>query len=221
MNENKPIAFTYLIGWTQHNKWYYGVRYSKKSHPSSLWVTYFTSSSHVKNFRKENGEPDVIEIRKIFSSATIARKCEDRVLESIPRNLRENWLNQKFGMFGGFSDSPERIAKIKASWTDERKRSWSKYQKNLCEDPITRANKGRPGSQNGMYGRTHSDDIKLAQSIRATGNPARLGQPHLESSRAKQSEKAKNRVKYTCIHCSISCAGANYFRWHGDNCKYM
>ena len=56
--------YTYLIGWKSLDKWYYGVRYGKGVHPSDLWVVYFTSSRHVKKFRDDHGEPDVIEIRK-------------------------------------------------------------------------------------------------------------------------------------------------------------
>lgn len=31
------MAYTYRIGWSKLNKHYYGVRYSKRSHPSDLW----------------------------------------------------------------------------------------------------------------------------------------------------------------------------------------
>ena len=62
------IPYTYLIGWSKLNKYYYGVRYAKNCHPSDLWTKYFTSSKYVKQFREENGEPDIIEIRKTFSN---------------------------------------------------------------------------------------------------------------------------------------------------------
>lgn len=32
--------YTYLIGWSKHNKFYYGVRYAKNSNPKELWITY-------------------------------------------------------------------------------------------------------------------------------------------------------------------------------------
>jgi hypothetical protein len=40
--------YTYLIGWSHLNKWYYGRRTAKGCHPSELWVKYFTSSKSVK-----------------------------------------------------------------------------------------------------------------------------------------------------------------------------
>ena len=61
-------SYTYLIGWSKLNKWYYGVRYANKIiAENDLWVKYFTSSRHVKNFRKIHGEPDIIKIRKKFN----------------------------------------------------------------------------------------------------------------------------------------------------------
>lgn len=54
------MFYTYLVGWNKLNKWYYGVRFSDKADPIELWKTYFTSSKRVKEFRLENGEPDII-----------------------------------------------------------------------------------------------------------------------------------------------------------------
>lgn len=45
------------------------------------------------------------------------------------------------------------------------------------------------------------------------------GKHHLPDTIAKLSQKARERKKYTCPHCSKNIAGSNYFRWHGDNCK--
>lgn len=89
---NKP--YTYLIGWTQHKKYYYGVRYAKKCDPSDLWNTYFTSSASVLEFRELYGEPDIIEIRKTFQSSMAARAWEERVLKKMKVVLREDFLNK-------------------------------------------------------------------------------------------------------------------------------
>ena len=32
-------------------------------------------------------------------------------------------------------------------------------------------------------------------------------------------ECRKHYKKHTCEHCGIECVPANYYRWHGDNCK--
>lgn len=59
-------CYTYLIGWSELDTWYYGCRWGENCDPSDLWITYFTSSIYVDNFRKEYKEPDIIQVRKIF-----------------------------------------------------------------------------------------------------------------------------------------------------------
>lgn len=97
--------YVYLIGWTKHDEWYYGVRYGRNCHPDDLWKTYFTSSNCVVQFRKEHGEPDVIEIRKVFSNAVTAKNHEDSVLRRMKVNLNEKWLNVKADSFKNLDTS--------------------------------------------------------------------------------------------------------------------
>lgn len=52
----KNIPYTYLIGWTEHNIWYYGVRYAIGCNPKELFLSYFTSSEYVKDFIELNGQ---------------------------------------------------------------------------------------------------------------------------------------------------------------------
>lgn len=87
------MTYTYLIGWSKHNKWYYGCRFAKKCKPSDLWTTYFTSSKHVKRFRELHGEPDVIEIRKTFEDVDKCRLWEEKVLKRSDVINKEKWLN--------------------------------------------------------------------------------------------------------------------------------
>lgn len=88
------IPYTYLIGWTKQNKWYYGVRYAKLCYPGDLWVKYFTSSNIVKQFRIEYGEPDVIEIRKTFNDSKSAKLWEEKVLKRLRVVQSDNWMNK-------------------------------------------------------------------------------------------------------------------------------
>jgi hypothetical protein len=41
------ISYTYLIGWSKLDKWYYGVRYASNCNPDELWVKYKTSSKQL------------------------------------------------------------------------------------------------------------------------------------------------------------------------------
>lgn len=86
--------FTYLIGWSKLDKWYYGVRWSKNCKPENLWTSYFTSSIYVKEFRKIHGDPDIIEIRKVFENTTDARLWEHKVLKKLKVITNERFLNK-------------------------------------------------------------------------------------------------------------------------------
>jgi hypothetical protein len=86
--------YTYLIGWRHLKKYYYGVRFSKNSDPKELWVDYFTSSKYVLDLYNEYGNPDVIEIRRIFESSDKARKWENKVLKRIGAVKRNDFINK-------------------------------------------------------------------------------------------------------------------------------
>jgi len=92
--------YTYLIGWSELEKYYYGVRFANKVEPEKdLWVKYFTSSKHVKNFRESHGEPDIILIDMVFEIAQDAidyekLKIRQCLFESDEKN---RWLNKAIG----------------------------------------------------------------------------------------------------------------------------
>ena len=88
------IYYTYLIGWSKLNTYYYGVKYGKDSNPLNFWKTYFTSSKAVADFRKLNGEPDLLQIRKTFECAESARLWEHRVLKRMRVVYKSEWLNR-------------------------------------------------------------------------------------------------------------------------------
>ncbi len=91
------LPYTYLIGWSQHDKWYYGVRFAKGCNPGDLWTTYFTSSEHVKRARMEHGEPDVVVVRKTFEDKRLAQKWECRVIVKMKAVASKRWLNKCAG----------------------------------------------------------------------------------------------------------------------------
>lgn len=132
-------CYTYLIGWSKLNVWYYGRKTAKGCSPDQFWKTYFTSSKYVKTFREENGEPDVIEIRKTFSD-NHKRCCEweQRVLAYL--NVVENikFLNRAIsdGKFDFTnrqfsSESKEKLSKSGRNRivSEETKEKMSKWQK--------------------------------------------------------------------------------------------
>ena len=97
--------YTYLIGWSKQNKFYYGVRYARNCDPSELWVTYKTSSKHVKNFISKHGNPDIIQIRKTFNTPDAARLWEHKVLRRLKVTSNDKYINQTDNI--SIQNSPE------------------------------------------------------------------------------------------------------------------
>ena len=91
--KKQPIYYTYLIGWTEHNIWYYGSKYSKNADPELFWKKYWTSSEHVTEFRKLQGEPDVIQIRRTFDCPKKTVVWEGKVHKRMGCRLSPRWLN--------------------------------------------------------------------------------------------------------------------------------
>lgn len=88
-------CYTYLIGWKNLNVFYYGRKTADKCKPENFWKTYFTSSRYVKEFREIHGEPDIIQIRKIFGEDVVScRKWECRVLKKLNAKDNNQFLNK-------------------------------------------------------------------------------------------------------------------------------
>lgn len=113
--------YTYLIGWSGLDKWYYGVRYAKGCHPVDFWVTYFTSSYVVDEFRKTHGDPDIIEIRKVFDCPKRALQYEQKILSRLMTAKSIKFLNKS----GGNSLDKRKYEKkiytyVKRNWMEEK-----------------------------------------------------------------------------------------------------
>lgn len=86
-----------LSGWAGLDTWYYGCRVARNCHPDELWDTYFTDSQRVGKFRKNYGEPDIVQVRQIFNDSLQAREWEHKVLQRLDVIHKNNWLNQSYG----------------------------------------------------------------------------------------------------------------------------
>ncbi len=88
------MAYTYLLGWSKLNMFYYGVRFAKNSRPEDLWIRYKTSSKYVKGFASLHGDPDIIQIRKTFNNIDKARLWEHKVLRRLKVVSKDFFLNK-------------------------------------------------------------------------------------------------------------------------------
>lgn len=121
----KPnVPYTYLIGWTEHKTYYYGVQYSKTAHPDNLWVKYFTSSKLVKSFRETYGEPDIIEIRHTFKTKEEALAWEFKVIFRMLMVKDTKWLNAGNAGKQFTHDGIPRSESCRAKISEKRKAYW-------------------------------------------------------------------------------------------------
>lgn len=181
------VPYTYLIGWSKLNLWYYGSRYinSKRgiAHPTDLWKTYFTSSKYVKRFRQQHGEPDVIEIRKTFVTAIEARMWEAKVLRRIDAAINIKFIN-KTNSDGKFSNT-------------------GNIHTPKSKNKISEANKGkRKGISPHNKGKKTSEEIKNKISSTLKKRP-----PRSKGKRASEETKQKmaaSRKKYFTANPPLS-----------------
>jgi hypothetical protein len=198
---NDRIPYTYLIGWSDHNKFYYGLRHGIGCHPNELWKTYFTSSKYVKKFSQEYGDPDVIQIRKTFNCAKKARLWEHKVLRRINAKNKINFLNQ--------TDNISISSEASKLGVETMKKMDVHPNKGIKKLHLTEMNKQKVGSLNHMWkiGENHPHYGKRAKDAPNYGK--------------KQSEHQKQKAseKFACFYCNKLSNIGNLIRWHNDNCK--
>ena len=131
------VPYTYLIGWSKHQVYYYGVRFAKDCHPDDLWESYFTSSKYVSEFVESNGNPDVIQIRKTFDNPDQAIDWESRVLKKMSVTKRDDFLNK----WDGKHVSYDVLTRPKSE----------EYKRKMSE--IFTGRPGLVGEDNPMYGK--------------------------------------------------------------------
>lgn len=197
--------YTYLIGWKQYNKYYYGVRFGNKCFPEDdLWIKYFTSSKYVKEFRLLHGEPDIIQIRKKFNNYTNAICWEEKVLTRLNVLSNNKWLNQNIRgaispMIGTthprFGKETPQNTKDKISNKNKGRTAWNKGIPRTTETIEKIRNTigdSRKGNNNSMYSKKHSlesiEKIKYKAKNKGKNNPM-YRRKHSEVTRKILSQK--------------------------------
>lgn len=216
---NEYKAYTYLVGWSNLNKYYYGVRYSRKSNPNNFWKDYFTSSEYVKEYREKYGEPDIIQVRKEFDNPNDAMNWETRVLKRLLRSSnpkRNNWLNVCIGQneFSISDECIEKISKARRNYimnrTDEQKQRDYESRKKAGANEESRkkiSEKAKERFANPEYRKHFEDNVwnneeyknKLRESTtKWLSDPIEkekwLKTVQSEEYRNKQGEDSKNRL---------------------------
>jgi hypothetical protein len=205
--------YTYLIGWPEHNTWYYGVRYANGCDPTDLWNPYTTSSAHVKAFVAEYGDPTIKQIRKTFDNSASARAWEERVLKRMQVVVDEKWLNKNNSMAPPINPlgnlamrRPENREKARLNNTGEGNPMFGKKQRR-----ITCQHCNKEVSVN-TFSIWHGSNCEIVNS--AAKNKAKQRNSGVNNPMHGKKQKVKK-----CECCNKEVSAPNYSRWHGVKCK--
>lgn len=155
--------YTYLIGWPEHGKYYYGARWCRNCHPSDLWVKYFTSSKVVAEKRQQWGEPPFIQVRRTFNVVDDAKNWEWRVLRRMNARSHEKLLNLTQMPGPPHEKTSEQIEKI-ASKLRGQKRTEEQKQ-------------GMRGKKrSGQWKLSEETKLKMSNAKRGVAKPAGFGE---------------------------------------------
>lgn len=187
MNIYTRTPYTYLIAWTSTGMKYYGVRYAKDCHPSELFVTYFTSSKNVHDYIKLHGNPDVIQVRKIFDENMVdsARLWEHKVLKRMNAIKRSDFLNKtdniSFELRDADAEARRVAAQAKTNANPKTKEKRSKSTKALWKNPAWAS------PQLAKLKKLHSDPEVLKKRLETESKP------ETKHRRTTAQRKAQNR----------------------------
>ena len=207
------VPYTYLIGWSKHDLWYYGVQYNKRAHPKNLWTTYFTSSKLVAKAILDYGEPDIVEVRKTFRDKDNARLWEHKVLQRIGARKSDRWLNQTDNLHH-YSRSP------KSPWNKGKTLSTEQKQKirnSLKGRTLSDEHRKKMSDAHRARDKTVSEETREKMSAAKTGK--NVSSETKEKMRAAKLGIKKDQVK--CPYCDKFVAPHLFNRWHNKKCKYF
>jgi hypothetical protein len=195
--------YTYLIGWKNQQKYYYGVRYAKNCFPGDFWIKYFTSSPAVTAMRFEYGDPDIIQIRKTFSTKEQARQWETRVLTRMKVVVREDFLNKNDAPAPPINDrvmTAETKEKIGSANRGKPKSESHKQKIREARARQVNTRKGIPTSEEtkqrlreANLGKTYSEDVNSKKGQKKESHWT-YGKPRAEGTKQKLREANLGKV---------------------------
>lgn len=220
--------YTYLIRWTRLNISYYGVRYAQDCDPSDLWNPYKTSSDKVTKFVALNGEPDIIQVRKIFIDVPAAQNWEHRVLKRIKAVSSDKWLNRTdnksiaplYGEdhphYGKKGEAHHCYGKPNKGASQAQKEKWANPEsKHPWSDPefIARNVASKSGDKHHMY------RSEVVEKVSGENHYSKKEGYICKTSGSNNPMKAGYKYrKITCQYCNNE-YGASGFKRHENFCK--
>lgn len=190
--------YFYIIGWTDHNKWYMGVKYGKNANPETFWSKYFTSSKYVKEMKLEFGDPDVI---WTYEKKTVqeALDMEIRCMKEMNVMSDDRWLNKNVG--GAILMTPEIITKMKATLAspdvkEKARAAHSKPRKPMSEETKEKIRNKLKGKPTGPRSQQTKDRIRQSMVGRNTWAEKHPGEIR---TRKPMSDATKEKIRQAAL----------------------
>lgn len=172
--------------------------------------------------RKKFGEPDIVEVRRIFSDGLDCRAWEEKVIRRMNCVKSDSWLNKanagkEWNTAGSVNST---VFKPGENHILYGLPAWNRGINNLPEKELRRRSERYRGTGNPNYGRIH-DEVALSKirEARATINPnGRHAEPHSEQTkeviRAKALAQSANGGMPAQIKiCCAACRAETNMRW--------
>lgn len=140
--------------------------------------------------------------------STYQKRYQSKITGRIYESLRKEYSQYISKLNKGRIQPPEEKARQLTAQIGRKRAPFS-------EEWLANIKEARQGEKNGMYGKKHSEETKLKQSIKAKG---RKYSAEVIEARALKIRGSKRKL-LTCPHCNKECPVNTYPRWHGDNCK--
>jgi hypothetical protein len=188
--------------------------------------------------REEFGEPDVVEVQRVFNGSLQARLWEEKVLRRIGAVRDPRWLNKKATTKEWHNQGGYKLSELTRQRQGNASRGRPSPLKGRIIGPfsdehrqhLSEASKGVPKSQavkdhlrEIMTGRERTPEHCANLSIALTGRE-KTPEHAANISKAKLGKPAWNKGipkvgKMTCQHCHRTVDNGNFVRWHGDKCR--
>ena len=206
MNIYQP--FTYHIAWTEQDLHYYGVRYADQCNPTDLWTSYFTSSKVVAQLRADLGEPDVIEVRRIFQDSDAAIDWENKVLRRLNVMESDTWVNRNINIAPRWHESHRQshLHSVRGrKYSDNGKDKIKKVRILKWEDPVYKESQSKAISK-GMTGEARE---KIAEFQRGRTRSAEHKAKIVEIRKAEWADAEKTAARKKAISDAVKAKWAD------------
>jgi group I intron endonuclease len=191
MEDNQPIIGVYRISNTLSGRYYIG--YSKNIdrrfcvHRSKLKKNCHDNIFLQRAYNLDGEYKFKYDLIHIFDTEEEAKEMELQYLTDL--SIRDKLYNLNYNNSGGdlLTNHPDK-EKIREKISNSLLKLMS-----LMSSDERKEKFGRPGEKNGMYGKTHTEELKKLNSEMKKGNTNFLGHKHTQETKERFSEMRKNK----------------------------